>query len=72
MSEHYTRNTEGAPKWCNACGRITVHKVSGGRIGRCTEHEFKGYKNSGMTRKQFERKKAAERAAMPNLFGGER
>lgn len=39
MSEHYTRSTESCLHWCNQCARITVHTVSGGRRGRCTEHD---------------------------------
>ncbi len=68
MAEHYTRNTEGAPKWCNKCGRITVHAVSAGRVGRCTEHESQAF-----TRAQLKRKEAAERKAINlDLFGGDR
>ena len=37
--EHYTRNTESVLKWCNTCNRLTVHPTSGGRVGRCSEHE---------------------------------
>jgi len=39
MAEHYTRSTESATRWCNRCGKRTQHIVSGGRIGRCLEHE---------------------------------
>src|SRR6185437_3042630 len=38
VTEHYTRNTESVLKWCNKCARLTVHKVSDGRAGRCSEH----------------------------------
>lgn len=37
MAEHYTRNTTGVGRFCNRCGRMTMHKVSGKRIGLCTE-----------------------------------
>ncbi len=39
MSEHYTRNTESVLAWCNRCSRLTMHAVSAGRRGHCTEHE---------------------------------
>ena len=39
MAEHYTTNTESVTRWCNACNRPTQHKVSGGRVGRCMEHD---------------------------------
>lgn len=39
MTEHYTTNTESVTRWCNRCGKPTQYKVSGGRVGRCTEHE---------------------------------
>jgi hypothetical protein len=37
MAEHYTRNTTGVLKFCNRCGKMTLHKVSGKKIGLCTE-----------------------------------
>lgn len=39
MAEHYTRNTESVTEWCNRCWKYTQHSVSGGRIGRCMEHD---------------------------------
>jgi hypothetical protein len=39
MPEHYTRNTEEATRWCNACNARTQHAVSDGRLGRCLEHD---------------------------------
>lgn len=38
MSHHYTRSTESDTVWCDTCKRRTVHAVSDGRLGRCTEH----------------------------------
>lgn len=32
MSQHYTKNTLFAPKWCNECKKQTSHRVFGGRI----------------------------------------
>jgi hypothetical protein len=64
MAEHYTQGTEGAPRWCWKCKRRTIHKVSGGRIGRCTEHESQPF-----TKAQLKRKEQAEREARePSLF----
>jgi ribosomal protein L44E len=68
VPEHYTENTEGAPRWCNECGRFTIHKVSHKRIGRCTEHESQAF-----TKAQLKRKEQAERESNnPGLFGSER
>jgi hypothetical protein len=68
VPEHYTRNTLGAPRWCNKCGRFTVHSVSDRRIGRCTEHESQPF-----TKAQLKKKERNEREAKnPGLFGGER
>ena len=39
MAEHYTANTESVTRWCNRCNRPTQHTVSGGRVGRCLEHD---------------------------------
>ncbi|MFZ4856158.1 MAG: hypothetical protein ACOYL3_07150 [Desulfuromonadaceae bacterium] len=42
MAEHYTRNTTGVLKFCNRCNRMTMHKVSGKKLGLCTEdHHIK-------------------------------
>lgn len=45
MSEHYTRNTTGVLKFCNRCGKMTMHKVTNKRIGLCTENHY----TSGLT-----------------------
>lgn len=42
MAEHYTRNTTGVFRFCNRCGRLTMHKVSNRRIGLCTEDHYAG------------------------------
>lgn len=43
MSQHYTRGTLGAPKWCNKCKTFTTHRVDNGRITRvCIPCEEKG------------------------------
>lgn len=41
MSQHYTRNTSGVLKYCNRCGKNTMHKVSGKRIGLCENNHSK-------------------------------
>jgi ribosomal protein L44E len=66
VTEHYTRNTESILKWCNKCARLTVHKVSGGRVGRCSEHQAEDTQAQ-----QKAREKARQRAAKdaePRLF----
>jgi hypothetical protein len=45
MAEHYNRNTTGVMKWCNRCGKNTMHKVSGKKIGLC---ENSHAKNTGV------------------------
>jgi hypothetical protein len=42
MTQHYTLATESDTVWCGTCQRHTQHKVSGGRLGRCMEHQAKG------------------------------
>ncbi len=37
MPEHYTAKTESVTVYCGRCGRVTLHLVSGGRMGRCEE-----------------------------------
>ena len=37
MSEHYTQSTDEVLIYCSKCGRLTVHKVSAGRLGHCME-----------------------------------
>lgn len=64
MTEHYTRNTESILKWCNRCDRLTVHAVSDGRVGRCTEHG-----PVGESKKQTaEREKREREAANPRML----
>jgi ribosomal protein L44E len=61
--EHFTRNTESILQWCNACRRLTVHPVSDGRVGRCSEHQAKA------TQAQQRRAAKAERERQnPRLF----
>jgi hypothetical protein len=64
VTEHYTRNTESVTKWCNACKRPTQHKVSGGRVGRCLEHQA-----AGESKKQAKaREKREHDRRNPTLF----
>lgn len=57
MAEHYTANTESVTRWCNQCGRFTQHDVSGGRAGRCLEHDAPQF-----SKKQEKERVARERA----------
>ena len=59
MTEHYTANTESVTRWCNQCGRGTQHTVSGGRVGRCLEHDAP----------QFSKKQQAERQKIERRQG---
>lgn len=40
MSEHFTRNTTAIMKYCNRCGKNTMHKVSGKKLGLCMENHM--------------------------------
>jgi hypothetical protein len=42
MAQHYTSNTIGTYKFCNRCGKMTMHKVSGKKIGLCMEDRYAG------------------------------
>ncbi|HEV2133770.1 MAG TPA: hypothetical protein VGR47_05860 [Terracidiphilus sp.] len=33
--QHYTRNTVEAAAWCRKCGRETMHRVDGVKLGPC-------------------------------------
>jgi len=69
LPHHYTKDTTEAPYWCEKCFRITQHSVSGGRLGRCKEHEFAGVAGTGLTRVQFKRKQQQEKEQrQPRLF----
>lgn len=61
MAEHYTRNTSGVLKFCNTCGKMTMHKVSNKRIGLCQEPHA-----VGMSQKQ--KKQASKPEEEPSLF----
>jgi hypothetical protein len=44
MTQHFTRNTISAAKWCGKCQKSTQHRIDfvnelkqGGRIGPCLE-----------------------------------
>ena len=42
--KHETRNTIAILKWCNTCGKQTMHGVSDRRVGLCTEHNTRSKK----------------------------
>lgn len=64
MAEHYPRSTESILKHCNTCGRLTVHPVSGGRVGRCSEHQAVGPSK----KQQAAQKKREDEEKNPKLF----
>jgi hypothetical protein len=35
MPHHFTKNTVEASVWCNACGKMTPHRVADGRQQYC-------------------------------------
>lgn len=41
MSEHYTKNTVRTLKFCETCGKKTMHRVDSGRIGPCENSHAK-------------------------------
>jgi hypothetical protein len=64
MAHHFTENTESVTQWCNACGRNTTHGVSGGRAGRCMEHDA-----PKLSKKQAaNRERLAREQQNPRLF----
>lgn len=66
MTEHYTLNTESVLKWCNKCAGLTVHPVSGGRVGRCSEHRAEDTKAQQKASEKARQKAAKD--AEPRLF----
>lgn len=67
MPHHFTRDTTETYHHCNKCGKLTLHIVSDGRLGRCKEHEV-GDKDglSVAQRKRKEQREKDERE--PKLF----
>ncbi len=61
MPHHYQKWVTEVGEWCKTCNRVTVHTVSGGRLGRCKEHSFAGVNGTGLTREQFKRREQRER-----------
>ena len=37
MTQHFTRSTVSASFFCGKCGRMTMHRIDGGRKGPCLE-----------------------------------
>lgn len=35
MGQHYTRNTVETSEWCKKCGKMTMHRVDGVKLGPC-------------------------------------
>ena len=47
MTQHYQKNVCGILKYCQTCGRPTMHRVYNKRVGTCTETHV-----TGMSEKQ--------------------
>lgn len=52
MSEHYTKNTIRTLRFCETCGKKTMHRVDDGRIGLCVEPHVKGLSKKQARRKE--------------------
>jgi hypothetical protein len=65
MAFHYTQGTESVTKWCNVCQRMTQFAVSGGRVGRCTEHQAPKFSKAQLHRQKLEE---LDRRKGPRLF----
>lgn len=64
---HYTKDVTEAYEWCKACNKLTLHFVSGGRLGRCKEHGVGG--EDGLSVAQRKRKEQQEKEQRePKLF----
>ena len=67
MPEHYTKNTLECTAYCNKCGKMTQHRVDGGRRGPCLaciarrEEETKA-------RQKKEAEQKEQEARSPRLF----
>ena len=35
--QHFTRNTVEASEWCRKCGKRTMHRIDGVKLGPCLE-----------------------------------
>lgn len=35
--QHYTRNTVEVSEWCRKCGKKTMHRVDGVKLGPCLD-----------------------------------
>ena len=62
--KHETRNTTGILRYCNKCGKNTMHTVSDKRVGLCMKSHA-----SGLSKDQDRRMKAREKEdAQPRLI----
>lgn len=71
MSQHYQRNVTAILKFCNHCGKMTMHRVDDKRVGNCLNSHAEGMskKQEAQLRKkikQFELDKRNEK--QNNLF----
>ena len=37
MTQHFTRNTVEAESWCRKCGKPTMHRIDGVKLGPCLD-----------------------------------
>lgn len=66
MGEHYTKNVIADTSFCKKCGRPTLHRVDGGRLGPCIDPK---HPVQEMTQAQRKRKqKEARDRENPSLF----
>ena len=35
--QHFTRNTVEASEWCRKCGKRTMHRIDGVKLGPCLD-----------------------------------
>ena len=71
MSQHYQRNVSAIMKWCEHCGKMSMHRVDDRRVGNCLSPHVTGMskKQEAQLRKeikQFELDKRNEK--QNNLF----
>lgn len=55
--QHYQRNVTGVSKFCDTCGKLTLHRVDDRRVGSCLEHA-----PTGLSKAQEKRQKEKEEA----------
>lgn len=64
VSEHYPKHFDEANEFCSVCHRVTKHRVSGGRLAHCLEHEAPLYSKAQLAA----REKRKREQVNPSLF----